>query len=166
MITNFLLDHSGLVPIALLVIALVCAVLGYLFAQRPQILWALAGLSLIPVFGLTLVPTHYPGDAVFCTVQFALPSLGSVELLANVALFLPPVHFAALASRRPLMALAAGSWLSAVIEALQAFFPVIGRACDTNDWLMNTLGALLGLGTAWLVQRRSQSGSSTGAMSS
>lgn len=170
MITNVLLDHSELVPVALFLVALLCAGTGYLLPTRPRILWALTGLSLIPVFALTLVPTRHPSDAVFCTVQFSLPTLGTVELLANVALFLPPVCFAALATRRPLAILAAGSGVSAVIEALQAVVPAIGRACDTNDWLMNTLGAVAGtliaLGTTWLVKRRSQSGSATGAMSS
>ncbi|WP_410661647.1 VanZ family protein [Amycolatopsis sp. lyj-112] len=170
MITNVLLDHSELVPVALLLVALICAGTGYLLSARPRILWALTGLSLIPVVALTLVPTRYPADAVFCTVQFALPTLGTVELLANVALLLPPVCFASLATRRPLAMLAAGSGSSVVIEALQAFVPAIGRACDTNDWLMNTLGtlagALIALGTIWLAKRRSQSGSATGAMSS
>ncbi|WP_410605180.1 VanZ family protein [Amycolatopsis sp. lyj-90] len=170
MITNFLLDHSALVPVAILLVALVCAVLGHLLAGRPRILWALTGVSLVPVFALTLVPAGRTLDETGCTVQFSLPTLGAVELLANVALFLPPVYFAALASRRPLTMLAAASALSAVVEAVQALVPAIGRACDTNDWLMNTLGAVLGvllaLGTAWLVKRRAQSGSSTGAMSS
>ncbi|MFD5247825.1 VanZ family protein [Amycolatopsis sp. NPDC058340] len=166
MITNFLLDHSALVPVAILLVALVCAVLGHLFADKPRVLWSLAGVALVPVFALTLVPTGRTIDEIVCTVQFSLPTLGSVELLANVALFLPPVCFAALASRRPVTMLAAGSALSAVIETLQAFVPAIGRACDTNDWLMNTLGALVAAGMAWLVGRRAQSGSSTGAMSS
>ncbi|WP_409490778.1 VanZ family protein [Amycolatopsis sp. cmx-11-12] len=170
MITNFLLDHSALVPVAILLVALVCAVLGRLLAGRRRILWALTGVALVPVFALTLVPTGSTIEEIVCTVQFSLPSLGAVELLANVALFLPPVYFAALASRRPLTTLAAGSALSAVVEASQALVPTIGRACDTNDWLMNTLGAVLGVllaaVTARLANRRAQSGSSMGAMSS
>lgn len=166
MITNFLLDHSALVPVAILLVALVCAVLGRLFADRRRILWALAGVSLLPVFALTLVPTAHTINEILCTVQFSVPTLGAVESLANVALFLPPVCFAALASRRPVTMLAAGSALSAVIETFQALVPAIGRACDTDDWLMNTIGALLAAGTARLVGRRAQSGSSTGAISS
>ncbi|WP_037309792.1 VanZ family protein [Amycolatopsis orientalis] len=170
MITNFLLDHSALVPVAILLVALVCAALGRVFTRRRRILWALAGLSLLPVFALTLVPTVNRIDGILCTVQFAMPTLGTVELLANVALFLPPAYFAALATGRPLTTLAAGAGLSAVIETLQALVPAIGRACDTNDWLMNTVGAVLGvllaLGTGRLADRRCQSGSSTGAMSS
>ncbi|MCZ2857267.1 VanZ family protein [Blastococcus sp. VKM Ac-2987] len=78
-------------------------------------------------------------------MQFALPTLTRVELLANVALFLPVVLFAALASRRPWSVLAVGSGASAVIEALQALVPAAGRACDTNDWAMNTLGMTIGV---------------------
>ncbi|HET6287417.1 MAG TPA: VanZ family protein [Amycolatopsis sp.] len=170
MITNFLLGHSALVPVANALVALVCAVPGHLFAGRRRILWALTGVSLVPVFALTLVPTARTIDGTSCTVQFSLPTLGAVEPLANVVLFLSPVYFATLAAKRPLTLLAVGSGLSAVIETLQAFVPAIGRACDTNDWLMDTVGAVLGmllaLGTAWLVKRRAQSGSSMGAMSS
>jgi glycopeptide antibiotics resistance protein len=78
-------------------------------------------------------------------VQFALPTLGSVELLANVALFFPLVFFATLATRRPVLVLAAGTGLSAVIEAVQAALHDIGRSCDTNDWFMNTIGVVLGV---------------------
>lgn len=41
--------------------------------------------------------------------------------------------------------------LSAGIEATQAVLPVRGRRCDTDDWSMNTIGALLGAGIAVVV---------------
>jgi len=157
MITNFLLDHSALVPVALLLVALVCVGVGLLVPRR--VLWVLLGLSVLPVFALTLVPTfdsRVAYDA--CTVQFSVPGLGTVELLANVALFVPPVFFAVLVTRRPVWMLLAGSGLSAVIEGVQALVPAIGRACDTNDWMMNTIGAVIGvllaLGTMWIWSRR------------
>jgi hypothetical protein len=142
MITNFLMDNSALVPVVLLLIAVVCMGVGYLVLRRrgQRILWALAALSVLPIVALTLVPTSGRAYAV-CAVQFAVPTLGTVELLANVALFFPPVFFATLATRRPLLMLAAGAGLSAAIEAVQAAVPAIGRACDTNDWAMNTIGA-------------------------
>jgi glycopeptide antibiotics resistance protein len=87
--------------------------------------------------------------APFCTVQFAAPSPGAVEALANVALFYPLVLFAAVATRRPALALLAGAALSLAIEALQGAVPGIGRACDTQDWLMNTCGATIAAGVAW-----------------
>jgi hypothetical protein len=156
-ITNFLLDHAAAVPVALLLIALACVAAGYLVLRwgRRRAGWVLVGLSLLPVVALTLVPATGGGaGAVGCTVQFALPTWGSVELLANAALFVPPVFFATLVTRRPLAVLVAGSGLSVLVEAVQALAPAIGRACDTNDWMMNTLGAgvgvLLAVGTVAL----------------
>nr|WP_281372159.1 VanZ family protein [Modestobacter versicolor] len=73
--------------------------------------------------------------------------------MANVALLVPVVLFAALATRRPLLALAAGTGASVLVEAVQALTPALGRACDTNDWSMNTVGAVLGAALAWLLLR-------------
>jgi glycopeptide antibiotics resistance protein len=146
MITNFLLDNSALVPVALLLVAVLCVGVGYVVVRlrhAPRILWALVTLSAVPVLVLTLVPTSHPGEVVTCAYQFEMPTVGSVELLANVALFFPPVFFATLATRRPLVTLAAAALVSAAIEAAQALIPAIDRACDTNDWAMNTAGALL-----------------------
>ncbi|MFD2470656.1 VanZ family protein [Amycolatopsis silviterrae] len=149
MITNFLLDNSALVPMVSLLIAVVCVGVGYSLLRirsvkrRHLILWTLVMLSVVPVVALTLVPTPNRLDYVACAVQFSVPTLTSVEPLANLALFFPPVFFAALATRRPVLMLAAGAGLSAGIEAVQALVPAIGRACDTNDWEMNTVGAIL-----------------------
>lgn len=162
MITNVLLDHSELVPVALVLVALACAGAGYLALRARghgrRILWTLLALSVLPVLALTLVPAARRRDeVVLCVVQFSVPSPGAVELLANVALFLPPALFAVLATRRPVVVLVAASVLSAAIEGLQAVVPAIGRACDTNDWAMNTAGAvagvLLALGTRALANR-------------
>lgn len=166
MITNFLLDHAALVPVVLAVLAVACVGIGYVASRsrhRQRLTWVLVALSMLPVVALPLVPAANSRLAnVSCTVQFFVPTLGSVELLSNVALFLPMVFFATLATRRPLATLAAGACLSAAIEALQALAPAIGRACDTNDWLMNTLGAaigvLLALGTITIVRRRGSRG--------
>jgi len=148
MITDFLLDHSALVPGALLGIALACAALGYAALRRgpggSALLRALTALALLLVLALTLAPAG-GGAERRCTVQFALPALGRVELLANVALLLPAVVFATLATRRPWAVLAGGVALSAAIEAAQAGIPAIGRACDTNDWAMNCLGVVAGV---------------------
>jgi hypothetical protein len=150
MITDFLLDHAALVPLALVTTALVCAGICVLVLRRARDVartaWVFTVVSLLPVLALTLVPsTKGRGEQVTCTVQFALPSLTTVELLANVALLLPAACFATLATRRPLLVLATVSAGSAAIEALQALLPLIGRACDTNDWSMNTLGAAVGV---------------------
>lgn len=167
MIATFLVEHSALVPVAFLLIAAVCTSVGAVClgvghrlprARRhgPRILRVLAVLTVLPVAALTLVPT---GDRTLatCTVQFSVPTLGTVETLANVALFFPPVYFAALATQRPLLLLTTGTATSAAIETLQAVVPAIGRTCDTNDWLMNTIGttlaALLATATIALTNR-------------
>jgi hypothetical protein len=128
-------------------IAVVCVGIGAVAPERR--LWPLVALSALPVVALTLVPAG--GGRAFqrCAVQFGLPTLGSVELLANVALLFPLVYFLALATRRPLLALAGGVALSAAIEAVQALIPAINRSCDTNDWAMNSLGVLAAAALAW-----------------
>ncbi|MGH3876077.1 MAG: VanZ family protein [Actinophytocola sp.] len=147
MITNFLLDNSAMVPVVLLLVAVVCVGVGDVVVRRQAVRmsWALVTVAVLPIVALTLVPTSARVDEVVCVVQFHAPTLGRVELLANVALFVPPVYFATLATRRPPLILLAGAATSAVIEAIQAVAPAIGRACDTNDWAMNTGGVLLGV---------------------
>jgi hypothetical protein len=149
-ITDFLLDHSAVVPVALLLLAVVCVLVGGLILRSRRyghrLAAVLATLSVLPVLVLTLVPAaNSRTDHVICTVQFFVPTLTSVELLANLALFFPPTFFGTLATRRPLLMLAAGAGLSGAIETLQALVPAIGRACDTNDWAMNSIGAVIGV---------------------
>lgn len=161
MITNFLLDNKALVPVVAVLLAVVCVGVGHLLLRVRRhgrgLLWALTVLAMVPVIALTLAPTA-GRLSVACVVQFSVPKLGSVEMLANVALFVPPVYFATLATRRPLLTLTLGTVSSAAIETLQALLPAIGRACDTNDWTMNTLGAaiavLLATATMALTTRR------------
>lgn len=144
MITNFLLDNAALLPVAMALLAVVCVGVGFLFRRQRRALGIFAAVSLLPLVALTLVPTT--GRAFeFCAVQFSVPTFGAVEPWANVALFVPLVFFATLATDRPLVVLAAGILLSAAIELAQALVPGLGRACDTNDWAMNTAGAVIGV---------------------
>jgi hypothetical protein len=149
-ITDFLLEHAAVVPLALLVTVVLCAGIGrvLLHTGRRAWLWPMTALTAVPVVALTLTPTG-TDTLQRCAVQFSLPTLGSVELLANVALLLPVVFFATLASGRAGWMLVAGSALSAVIEGLQALVPAIGRSCDTNDWAMNTVGVLTAAALGW-----------------
>jgi glycopeptide antibiotics resistance protein len=136
--------------IAFALVVIVCIGIGYALVRRQRgrerILWALAGASLLVVLGLTLLPSGYSAsNAIECEVQVVAPTLGRIELMANIALFVPLAYFATLATRRPLFVLVAAAGLSAVVEGIQALAPVIGRACDTNDWLMNTIGTVVGV---------------------
>lgn len=162
LITDVLLEYRPLVPAGLLLTAVLCVATGYLSLRSrrsgARLLWALSALSLLALLTLALIPSgNDPQADLLCVVQFSLPTLGAIELLANVAVFVPLAYFATLATRRPLLTLAVGSALSVGIEAVQALVPAIGRACDTNDWLMNTIGAgagvLLAYGTIALLSR-------------
>jgi hypothetical protein len=147
-ITDVLLDHAALVPIAALLVVLACLGIGHATERSRhgrRLAGGLAAVSVLPALALTLAPSSKGMSGGGCTVQFALPSLTRVELLANLLLLLPPAFFATLACRRPLAVLGAAAGMSAAIETVQALAPAIGRACDTNDWFMNVLGIGLGV---------------------
>ena len=146
-ITNVLLRYPWLSPAAIGVLMVVAILAGRQLLMRPKLAWLLAVVSLIPVALLTLVPIDRELFA-RCTVQWALPTPGRVELMGNMVLFVGPALFAGLASRRPMMSLAGLSGLAVGIEALQALVPGLGRSCDTTDWLSNTIGAAIGVGFA------------------
>lgn len=79
-----------------------------------------------------------------------LSALHDLELLANIALFIPYGLLLPVAFRRlkwwtaDLIALGT----TAVIELIQPFF---GRSCDVDDIIANTLGAVVGCAAAKLV---------------
>ncbi|WNB86705.1 VanZ family protein [Cellulomonas sp. ATA003] len=162
MISTVLVEHPWATTAALVLLLVVGPVVGRSLVARPHAAWVLAGVSLLPVVALTVVPTarEVVGG---CAVQWALPTLGAVEVMANVVLFVPLVLLAAVASRRPVRAALVGSALSVGIEAVQAVAPVLGRSCDTTDWLANTLGAVLGGVLAWVALRLAPTGRPAGA---
>jgi glycopeptide antibiotics resistance protein len=154
-ITDVLLEHPWLSPTALVLLVVLGPILGSWLACRPALAWSLSGLSLLPVAFLTLVPVdRVPFER--CAVQWALPTPGRVELMANVVLFVAPVMLLSVVTRRPVPVLVVASGLSASLEALQAVLPAIGRSCDTNDWLSNTMGAVIGATVAWVALRRAR----------
>jgi len=152
MIATLLVLHPWLSPLALGLLVVLGPLVGAWLVRRPRVAWVLFALSLVPVLLLTLVPVDRELFAV-CTVEWALPTPGRVELAANVVLFVPPVLLAAVALRRPLAALLGGVVASAFVEAFQALVPALGRSCDTNDWLSNSIGALIGAGLALVALR-------------
>jgi glycopeptide antibiotics resistance protein len=143
-ISTLLAENPTLVRILFVVVVASSTVIGWLLHQsrRSSALLILATISLVGTLALTLSPSSGFATA-FCTVQFSVPFQG-IDTLANVAMMLPLTLFAALRLGRPLPVFAAVSCLSALIELLQALVPTLGRACDTNDWFMNTIGAALG----------------------
>lgn len=164
MISTALVELRGLVlPVLLLVVA-ACVLGGGLLARSPRgarLLPVLAALAVVPVLLLTLAPTGDPASTGFCTVQLSVPRPGSVEAIANVVLMLPAALLAVLAGLRPSRVLVAGVALSAGIEAVQGAVGALGRACDTNDLAMNTIGVGLGVVLGWATRaivRRSGGG--------
>lgn len=154
MISTFLVEHAPLVRPAFWVAVAVAAVLAWALhrLRLRGVLLGLSGLSLVAVLALTLLPDGVRTGGVTCTVQFSVPFQG-LDTLANVALLLPLALFLGAATDRPLTVLAGTVALSAVIEVVQALAPALGRRCDTNDWFMNTIGALLGTVVALVVCR-------------
>ncbi len=126
-ITNWLLDHPGATTAGLVALLVLGPPLAAWAAGRPRVAGWLAVASLVPVALLTLSPTGRGTGAVQCTVQWSLPSWGAVELLANVALFVPPALLAT-AATPAWTVLLAGSALSVAIEAVQAVATRPGRA--------------------------------------
>ncbi|WP_300678966.1 VanZ family protein [Nocardioides sp.] len=163
MITNVLLAHHWISPTALIVLVLLGPPLGAWLARRPRLAEVLALVALVPVGIVTLAPVRR--ELYWrCEVAWTFPSIDRAELAANVVLFVAPILLATVALRRPLLAFASGSTLSAAIEAFQALVPALGRSCSTNDWMTNTMGAALGAvlgGLALLLARRRRDRPST-----
>jgi hypothetical protein len=146
-ISTILVEHQWMTTLGLAVSVILGPVVGYWLVGRPRLARWLAIAALVPVALLTLAPTRRSLD-VGCAVEWNVPTLGAVELMANVVLFVPPVLFFGVAIGRPLVVLLGASVTSGLIELLQALAPVLGRSCSTNDWLSNTLGSVLGAALA------------------
>ncbi|MFF2623104.1 VanZ family protein [Oerskovia jenensis] len=157
MISTLLVQYPWFSPTVLALLVIAGPLAGRWLYGRPRVAWGLFGVSLVPIVLLTLVPSSRE-IVERCAVAWVLPTFGRVELMANVILFVPPVLLAAIASRRPLVAFLGGVAGSAAVELVQALTPALGRSCDTNDWLTNSIGA--GIGTVlagaaiWAARRR------------
>ncbi|WIB72556.1 VanZ family protein [Curtobacterium sp. MCBD17_026] len=145
MITTLLTQYAAFVPVTFIVALALVGTAGWLLQRRrmARTLTVLAGLSLVAVLALTLTRGDVQASP-FCTFAFEDPfsDLGS---LANIGMMVPLAFFGTLVTRRPVFVLAASSILSALIEITQALLPALGRACDTEDWFTNTIGASIGM---------------------
>lgn len=145
MISTLLAEHAFAVRIGFFIAVVVALAIGWFLHRRGArtTLLVLAVLGLFGALVLAMSPEGDRANGISCTVQFSIPFQG-LETLANIAMLLPTTLFLALAMQRPLIVLVGVSGVSVLIELVQALAPALGRACDTNDWLMNTLGALIG----------------------
>jgi glycopeptide antibiotics resistance protein len=145
MLSTFIIENFLLVRIALIVGALVCvalaAVLGWIGRTGQRIATGIAAVAAVAVVLLTLTPDKYAIPAVTCSFD---PSFFYNDEF-NIVLFLLPVLFAVVATRRPVVVLAGGIGLSAIIEVVQSLTLALGRRCDVGDWLANSTGTAIGV---------------------
>jgi glycopeptide antibiotics resistance protein len=165
-ISTFLVEHAPLVRIGFWVAVAAATLLAWVLhrLRLQRVLLGLSAVAVVAVLVLTLLPDGARPGGVTCTTQFSVPFQG-IDTLANVAMLLPLVLFLGTATNRPLTVLTGAVALSAVIEVIQALTPVLGRRCDTNDWFMNTVGAVLGAVIALIIcaiDRRRRATASSG----
>ena len=156
-LATILVEYPWATTVALVVLVLGCPPAGVWLASRPRVIRVLLGASVLAVLLLTLTPTDRERTGQ-CEFEWSFPTLGAVELMANVIMFVPVGFLTAMLLRQPVEALLAVSAGSGLIEIVQELLPGLGRSCSTNDWFCNTLGALLGvvLAAAALRYRRSR----------
>jgi len=151
-ISTVLADSYWLVRPGLLVTTAVLALVGGWLLRRGRAgrraLTVLAAVSVVAALALTLTPDTATRAPQFCAIQASILA-GHVDW-PNVMLLQPAALFKALRTRRYLPVLAATAGVSAVIEATQGALP-LGRSCDTDDLVANTLGAGIGVLLAALI---------------
>ena len=84
--------------------------------------------------GINLVP--------FSELHFPLSSWDVYSLVANVVLFVPLGFFVRLFWQKTYISLLVHFLISVCIEIIQIF---IGRTCDVDDVICNTLGGVIGI---------------------
>jgi hypothetical protein len=157
MIATLIAEQPWLSPALLLVLIVVGFMIGPWLLARPAVAWALSIASVTAVLVAAVLPEDRELHA-RCEAAWSLPTPDRVEPFANLVLFIPIAFLIAVAAKRPLLGLLAGAAFSALIEAVQALLPAIGRSCDTGDFVANSLGALGGAVLSWAVIRRSARG--------
>ncbi|MEU6174991.1 VanZ family protein [Streptantibioticus parmotrematis] len=145
--------NPDLVP-AFLVLAVLFGIAAWRLSRGRTPTWAtiLFGISLAAELTATLFPTgkHAAASHVcYYSYDFAA-AFGDQQGLMNVAMYVPLGLFGVLALRKPLAVVAGCLLLSATTETLQALIPHIGRACDSQDFVTNSVGAIVGVGAAYL----------------
>lgn len=164
MLSTILVEYPWLTSAAFFMLVLLGPIAGAWLVPRPFVTRMALALSIVTLTLLTLIPTTR-APSVGCAIEWALPSFGAVELMANVILFAPVALVAGIATKRPLVALLIASGAAAAIEVVQAIIPALGRSCSTNDWLSNTLGAALGALLAVAAMRLARRSGGESAMS-
>lgn len=144
MLSTLLIEAPWLAFGVLIAVIVVAPVVGVWLARLPRLTAVLFGLAVVVTLALTLSPDGVPRSDVTCNVGLPYLAPTAVESTANVLLFVPVAFFAGVRWRRPVIAAVGASAFSVLVEVVQAVVPGIGRACDTSDWITNTIGAVVG----------------------
>ncbi|MEU2361786.1 VanZ family protein [Streptomyces noursei] len=101
--------------------------------------------SVVSTLCLTLWSTGSTQGSGTCVINLKVFEPFTTEQgILNCLLFVPTGFLGVLTTRRTLLGAASGVLMSAVIETTQGALPVIGRACDTSDFVSNSVGSILG----------------------
>lgn len=143
----------------LVAVIVVGPMVGVWLGGYPRTTDTLFVVAIVGVAVLTLYPDGAANPGIACNVGLPYLAPTAVESTANILMFVPVAFLAAVRWRRPLLGVVGASAFSVVIEVAQALVLVVGRACDTSDWITNTLGAVIGgiLATVALTWHRRQS---------
>ncbi|MFD0327200.1 VanZ family protein [Streptacidiphilus monticola] len=119
-------------------------------STRRWFIGAFAG-SVTAVLLLTLWSTGGSDMAPTCVINHnVLEPFSEEQGLLNLGMFVPVGLLGTLSARHAWPAILFGVTLTACIELTQGLLPVIGRACDTSDFMANAAGAVLGGLAGWL----------------
>lgn len=143
LVLNFLIENRWVTGILLVSALVLSPLVGVWLSRRTGLARAATMLAGVGVLAFVLTPVDRELFAV-CTVEWTLLTFGRVELVANLLLFVPLALCGAVWSFRPVASVVVASIFSFAIEVLQAAVPALGRSCSTNDWLYNTVGAMIG----------------------
>lgn len=145
MLSTFIIENMLAVRVALGAAVALCIALGFALlrdGRRGRRIGAvLAGIAVLVVLAITLLPDTNPNPEIGCKLE----SFSPLDDEWNILLFVFPTLFAVVASRRPVLVALGAAALSAAIELVQAVTPALGRRCDLDDWLTNCTGAAIGV---------------------
>jgi hypothetical protein len=102
--------------------------------------WTTVGVALAAIFLATLTPA--PGELVGSRLCVVCGSMGGVDVILNVLLFVPLGIGMAMAGTSAKRAVVAALGISLLVETAQLFIP--GRDSSLGDLITNTIGGALG----------------------
>ena len=143
---NYLLVRLAMI-VGLIVTLVVAALLVRAHGPGQRIATVISALAVVIVIALTLTPDTNSLEGSVCNLQ----PYSFYSDAYNMVLFGIPAIFAVVATRRPVVVLLVGVGFSALIELAQYWNPWLGRRCDVDDWLANSIGSVVGVLLAVIV---------------